>query len=99
MLRRCLMLLMPLIILASCAMPEVERVERCVVSLEHDACLCHDYEIRKERVGRISDTTVHDLKYCDKLVGFKPVEWGMIRMYLSDMIRYAERIKKTRAKK
>ncbi len=81
------------LLMISCDAPGIKSVERCVVSIEHEACFCHQYEITKKRVGRITDTIDYPIEYCDKLVGFKPVEWGTVRMWIGDIFAFIARRK------
>ena len=83
-----------LIILTSCSMPELPKIERCIVDLKYSRCLCHDYEITKKRAGRTSDTVVHNLEYCERMVGFTPEHYGFFRMWLGDLLRWADRVAK-----
>lgn len=74
-------------LLMSCTSYETQ-VERCVISIEFDKCRCHQYQINKDNIGIVGESTDHELEYCDKLVGFRPKEWGTLRTFIGDVMLY-----------
>lgn len=71
-----------IIFLSGCnGFPTILPQERCVIVLESDQgsyCRCHLYEWSKDHIGRISDSVDHEIKYCDKLIGFRPDTYGRV---------------------
>ena len=67
--------------LAGCNVPET-NVERCLVDLEHELCVCHTYEINKNYIGRIGQSYDMPYEHCNKMVGFTPHNWWELRAYL-----------------
>lgn len=71
-----------MISLEGCNFPELkEPLERCVLKLEYSRCRCHQYEISKDNIGRVGDSIDHPIEYCSRLVGFRPDEWGTLRLW------------------
>lgn len=93
MLQRLTMWLLLLIILTSCAMPTL-HVERCVINIDNNACICTQYEATADHTGNTSDAVIHDLYYCEKMIGFRPDQYVIFRNWVGDVIRWANRMKK-----
>lgn len=47
-------------------------------------CRCISYEWTKDHIGPVKDAVGvdHDLKYCDRMSGMRPDEWGL---YVQDL--------------
>lgn len=85
-----LILILVLIISTSCRMPSTE-VERCVLSIEYYKCRCHKYEVTQEHIGRVGDSYDKPYEYCDKLVGFRPSDWAVLRGWMNEVQRKFQR--------
>ena len=87
-------LLIVLISVAACRPPEIQNIERCIVSTDYNICRCHDYQITPERISRTSESRDYPIEYCNNMVGFRPNHWVAIRLFLDDLYYYASRRKK-----
>ncbi|MEA2035949.1 MAG: hypothetical protein U9O94_00465 [Nanoarchaeota archaeon] len=74
------LLLIVVLVLASCTNIQVER---CMVDTDHFNCYCHEYVIKRGEVGRVSETVIKPLDYCDKFISFSPEDWALIYAQLS----------------
>jgi hypothetical protein len=86
-----MILMLLLTIFPSCqSISYATHVERCVILLTHNKCRCHTYEINEEYIGRIGASYDKPLQYCDKLVGFTPVNWTELRSFVGELQREAQ---------
>ena len=76
--------------LSGCKAPET-NVERCLVDLHNELCICSKYEINSEYIGRIGETYDKPFEHCHKLVGFTPHNWWELRDYLGRVQNYFDR--------
>ena len=58
-------------------LPSVE-FERCVISLEFEACDCAMYRVSKEKVGRVSPQKLKPLEYCEDAVAIPGNGWAAL---------------------
>ena len=79
--------------LSGCKAPETS-VERCLIDMVNQQCLCHKYEINKDYIGRIGPTYEEEYEHCDKMVGFTAHNWWEIRAYLGRVQAYFNNEKK-----
>jgi hypothetical protein len=84
--------MMLLITSLSCTNLEVEEIERCAITLEGNYCRCHMYQISKEYTGIIGESVNHPLEYCDKMVGFRPDEYGKLSIWIHDVMEFMKSI-------
>ena len=60
---------------SSFPLPEF-TVERCVTILSPiEKCRCHQYQVSSGNIGRVTESTDKDVRYCDRKVGFSPEDW------------------------
>jgi len=57
------------------------------------------YEIKKESSGAISENIIHPIEYCEKLVGFKPKEWGELAKWHRSIYNWVKKKYKSNGKK
>ena len=73
-----MLILLSITCLSACAsfpLPEF-TVERCVTILTPiEKCRCHQYQVSSGNIGRVSESTDRDVRYCDRKVGFSPENW------------------------
>ena len=65
-------------------MPEI-GLERCLIDIEHELCICSDYEINENYIGRLGDTYDMPYSHCHKLVGFTPNNWWELRNWIGEI--------------
>lgn len=78
-------MLLSMVFLSGCyKFPEIKPFERCVMSIDLEACRCHEYTISKDTIGRTSHSTSYPVGYCTqgKVVVFKVKTWGKIYNWL-----------------
>lgn len=71
------LLMILLIALVSCHSFD-HTIERCTIDTTNWQCYCHDYRLCNycaedggPFIGRVSETIIYDIDYCDKIIGFK----------------------------
>lgn len=74
--QKLILILLSIIFLSSCdSFPTIPPKERCVVVLEPEQyCRCHMYQWTSQGIGRITESTDHDIMYCNKLIGFNAAD-------------------------
>ena len=77
--------MMLLITLSSCAFPTIRKIERCVVSTDFDKVRCHQYEISKENIGRVSESYDLDIDHINNGIAFTQSEWKALRVWFEEI--------------
>lgn len=95
------------IFLSSCApieIPTLEKpIERCALFLEEieesiykGKCRCHDYEISRDHIGRVTESIDMPLSYCNKFVALRPsTSWAELRTWFEALFFWENQTNKS----
>ena len=67
-----------------------EIVTRCVVSFRFNKCRCHDYQISRDGVGRVSSSVDRPVAYCEGAVAFPEDSWADIQSWYVEVFQWLE---------
>lgn len=67
-LRKSVLIVLSICLSSSCRQFD-RTIERCSINVIDGECYCHPYRLAKGNVGRVGNTIVYPIEYCDKLIG------------------------------
>lgn len=66
-------ILIALVTLSGCKIPEYRVMDRCVYSLEFNVCACQQYDLNK--LKPLTEMEEVEMSRCDDLIGFNLKDW------------------------
>ena len=99
---RKILILLFLISLNSCSIPEIEDLEQCspefhfiledgkrYINEDLSTCRCRMYQRKPEYIGPVGDFWHNDISYCNKLIGESPDNYLEVFNFLNEIrIKY-----------
>jgi len=93
------LILLLIVSTSGCEFPWLKKpIERCVINVQANYCICHDYEITEKNIGRISESKEHPLEYCHGAVVFRGDSWAALRAWFEEIKVFVEQKKKSQDK-